>query len=68
MSGTGRYSVEVTRWHADSDRDYAWGVYDHGALIRRGFSATHPQAEQDGHAWLAAHMDACEEWADGDAA
>ena len=68
MSGTGRYSVEVTRWHADTNRDYAWGVYDHCALIRRGFSSTHTQAEQDGKDWLAAHMDACEEWANGDAA
>ena len=60
MSGTGRYSVEVT---PTPTRDFAWGVYDHGALIRRGFAATHPQAEQDGKAWLRAHMDACEEWA-----
>lgn len=65
MSGTGRYSVEVTRWHADTNRDYAWGVYDHGCLLRRGFSSTLTQAEQDGRAWLRAHMDACEEWANG---
>ena len=31
-----RYEVQVTltRSHADTNRDYAWGVYDHG-LERR---------------------------------